>query len=46
MTYCTSLYDVDRFGWSDARLISVMRHPVDRIWSLYRYENRGLNKPA
>eukprot|EP00750_Incisomonas_marina_P010997 INCI16329.12.p1 GENE.INCI16329.12~~INCI16329.12.p1 ORF type:complete len:301 (-),score=33.12 INCI16329.12:168-1070(-) len=42
MSYCTSLYDVDRFGWGSSRLFSVLRHPVDRIWSLYRFESRKI----
>ena len=44
MSYCTSMYDIDRFGWNDARLVSTMRNPVDRVWSLYRFESRKVGK--
>lgn len=37
MSYCASLHTVRTFGWKDADKITVIRDPVDRAWSMYRF---------
>lgn len=37
MSYCASLHTVSTFGWKGVDKITVIRNPVDRAWSMYRY---------
>ncbi|KAL7432928.1 hypothetical protein ACHAXM_010189 [Skeletonema potamos] len=37
MSYCASLHAVRTFGWKEADKITVIRNPMDRAWSMYRY---------
>ena len=44
MTYCAPLAVTRHFGWNDDQFqtpsVTMMRHPVDRIWSMYRFQTR------
>jgi len=37
MSYCAPLFTPNMLGWDKARAITMLRHPVDRVWSMYRY---------
>jgi hypothetical protein len=37
MSYCASLHAVRTFGWKEADKITVIRNPIDRAWSMYRF---------
>jgi hypothetical protein len=37
MSYCASLHAVRTFGWKDVDKITVIRNPIDRAWSMYRF---------
>jgi len=40
--FCSPLRPVEQFGWLDvADVITVLRHPVDRVWSMYRFRTKG-----
>jgi len=41
MSYCASLHAVRTFGWSGVDKVTVIRHPVERAWSMYRFSLRG-----
>lgn len=38
MQFCAPLFAVNHFDWLDAELFTMLRHPVDRIWSMYRFQ--------
>jgi hypothetical protein len=38
MTYCAPLFQANEFDWEDADAVTVLRHPVDRVWSMFRFE--------
>jgi hypothetical protein len=43
MSFCSALKHLDGFGWDDASRIqamTVLRHPVERVWSMFRFETR------
>ncbi len=43
MSFCSALKHVLRFGWDDSdriHALTVLRHPVERVWSMYRFETR------
>ena len=40
MTYCAPLFQVNQFDWQDADAVTVLRHPVDRVWSMFRFETK------
>jgi hypothetical protein len=37
MSYCASLHAVRTFGWKAVDKITVIRNPIDRAWSMYRF---------
>ena len=37
MSYCASLHAVRTFGWEGVDKITVIRNPIDRAWSMYRF---------
>ncbi|KAL3794849.1 hypothetical protein ACHAW5_004371 [Stephanodiscus triporus] len=37
MSYCASLHAVRTFGWKGVDKITMIRNPVDRAWSMYRF---------
>ena len=41
MSYCASLHAVRTFGWKDVDKITVIRNPIDRAWSMYKYSLTG-----
>ena len=43
MSYCAPLYHLENFGWMEdsVRALTVLRHPVDRVWSMFRFEPRS-----
>lgn len=41
MSYCAALDAVDRFGWGDADKFTILRDPIDRVWSMYRFSLQG-----
>eukprot|EP00429_Kryptoperidinium_foliaceum_P026997 CAMPEP_0176138680 /NCGR_PEP_ID=MMETSP0120_2-20121206/70448_1 /TAXON_ID=160619 /ORGANISM="Kryptoperidinium foliaceum, Strain CCMP 1326" /LENGTH=355 /DNA_ID=CAMNT_0017474629 /DNA_START=71 /DNA_END=1134 /DNA_ORIENTATION=- len=43
MSFCSALKHLNRFGWDDINRIksfTVLRHPVERVWSMYRFETK------
>ena len=50
LSYCAPLHYLSEFGWdyqsSDASFgaVTVLRHPVDRVWSQYRYVTKSYYK--
>jgi hypothetical protein len=44
MQYCAPLFAVNHFGWIDADLVTILRDPVDRVWSMYRFQTRSCYK--
>jgi predicted CopG family antitoxin len=50
MSYCAPLHYLSDFGWDyqnpDASFgaVTVLRHPVDRVWSQYRFVTKGYYK--
>jgi hypothetical protein len=41
MTYCAPLFQANQFDWANSSAVTVLRHPVDRVWSMYRFETKG-----
>ncbi|KAL9185518.1 hypothetical protein ACHAXT_003295 [Thalassiosira profunda] len=37
MSYCASLHAVRTFGWHGVDKVTVIRNPIDRAWSMYRF---------
>lgn len=44
MQYCAPLFAVNHFGWIDADLVTILRDPVDRVWSMYRFQTKSCYK--
>lgn len=44
MSYCAPIYSFQKFEWMDADIITVLRDPVDRVWSQYRFITKGCYK--
>jgi hypothetical protein len=39
MSYCAPLHHLDAFGWKKgASSFTVLRHSVDRVWNMFRFE--------
>jgi hypothetical protein len=43
MSYCAPMFHLDKFGWMDESVpaFTVLRQPVDRVWSMFRFETRS-----
>jgi len=43
MQYCAPLFQMNRFGWLSEKtdVITVLRHPVDRVWSMFRFQTKS-----
>eukprot|EP00980_Cylindrotheca_fusiformis_P015612 scaffold4481_cov121-Cylindrotheca_fusiformis.AAC.8 len=43
MSFCSSLRNLDFFGWNTTNLAAFteLRHPVDRVWSMYRFQTKS-----
>lgn len=48
MSYCAPVKDLPKFSWDstkdDIGAITVMRNPVDRVWSMFRFQTKGCYK--
>jgi hypothetical protein len=44
MSYCASLHAVRTFGWKGVDKVTVIRDPIDRAWSMYRFSLNGCYK--
>jgi hypothetical protein len=47
MSYCAPLKDMPSFGWKNSRnlqAMTVLRHPVDRVWSMFRFQTKRCYK--
>lgn len=47
MSYCAPLKYLDEFGWwhnnneeNKVKAFTVLRHPVDRVWSMFRFQTK------
>ena len=40
MNYCAPLSVSDSMDWKNVDAITMLRHPVDRVWSMYRYQTK------
>ena len=41
MNFCTSLANVQKFGWGKSDKVTILRDAVDRVWSMYRFRVQG-----
>jgi len=41
MNFCTSLANIEKFGWGKSDKVTILRDPVDRVWSMYRFRIQG-----
>jgi len=41
MEFCAPLFQVQKFQWLSADAVTVIRHPVDRVWSMYRFRTKN-----
>jgi len=48
MSYCAALKYLDEFGWwhnnneeNHVKAFTVLRHPVDRVWSMFRFQTKN-----
>jgi hypothetical protein len=41
MSFCAPLFTSNKFGWQGADAVTVLRHPVDRVWSMFRFQTRS-----
>lgn len=51
MSYCAALKYLDEFGWwhegnkdYHVKAFTVLRHPVDRVWSMFRFQTKNCYK--
>jgi len=51
MSYCSALKFLDEFGWwhnnnedQHVKAFTVLRHPVDRVWSMFRFQTKNCFK--
>jgi len=48
LSYCAPLKDLKQFEWDtstdDIRAITVLRNPVDRVWSMFRFQTKSCYK--
>jgi hypothetical protein len=42
ISYCASLKHLDVFGWTEENIkaMTVLRHPVGRVWSMFRFQTK------
>lgn len=40
MEYCAPLSATVKFGWDEADAVTMLRHPVDRVWSMFRFQTK------
>lgn len=44
VTYCAPLFATNMLGWQDADAVTMLRHPVDRVWSMFRFQTKSCFK--
>jgi hypothetical protein len=51
MSYCSALKYLDEFGWwhnnnedNQVKAFTVLRNPVDRVWSMFRFQTKNCYK--
>jgi len=51
MSYCSALKYLEEFGWwennnemGNIKAFTVLRHPVDRVWSMFRFQTKNCFK--
>mmetsp|Transcript_14479 Transcript_14479/g.36368 ORF Transcript_14479/g.36368 Transcript_14479/m.36368 type:complete len:441 (+) Transcript_14479:163-1485(+) len=51
LSYCAALKYLDEFGWwndgnrdNQIKAFTVLRHPVDRVWSMFRFQTKNCYK--
>lgn len=44
MSYCAPLFQTNQFNWENADAITVIRNPIDRVWSMFRFETNSCYK--
>ena len=44
MSFCAPLYSVNYFDWMNSSIVTVLRDPVDRVWSMFRFQTRRCYK--
>jgi len=51
LSYCAALKYLDEFGWwndgnkdNEIKAFTVLRHPVDRVWSMFRFQTKNCYK--
>ena len=44
MSFCAPLYSVNYFDWMNSSIVTVLRDPVDRVWSMFRFQTKGCYK--
>jgi hypothetical protein len=46
LSFCAPLHDLPKFGWNATNYsaMTVLRHPVDRVWSFFRFAPKGCFK--
>jgi len=44
MEYCAPLSAAKQFGWEGADAVTMLRHPVDRVWSMFRFQTKSCFK--
>lgn len=44
MNYCSPLAVAKYFNWTNADAVTMMRHPVDRVWSMFRFQTHSCFK--
>jgi hypothetical protein len=42
MSFCAPLRHLEPFGWTEKSIaaMTVLRHPVDRVWSMFRFQTK------
>lgn len=44
MNYCSPLAVTNYFNWTEADAVTMMRHPVHRVWSMFRFQTNSCFK--
>jgi len=44
MNYCSPLAVTNYFNWTHADAVTMMRHPVHRVWSMFRFQTNSCFK--
>ena len=44
MNFCSPLAVTNYFNWTDADAVTMMRHPVNRVWSMFRFQTKSCFK--